>query len=183
MTLQIATLLTAAILLLLGCPLAWNGKPIKTLYTAALRDKFLAFILFGTGSAWFLYNTLQLGPADFGNFKNLIFGISLAVAISCWFYLPDFLSVRGAAILTLLTAAEFLEAAFGLYEIPQRLAMVIAVYIGIVAALYLGAAPYRLRDFFGWLFAENLRPRILGAIMAAYGIILVLVSFTYPAYT
>lgn len=182
MSLQIATWLVAFVLLALGLPLAWNGKPVEQWYRGALRDKFLALILFGAGSAWFLYKVLQLGPADFGNFRQLIFGIGLAVAIASWFYLPDFLAVRGAAILQLMAASEVLTAAFGHYEIPQRLLMVSIVYVGIVIALYLGTVPYRLRDFFGWLFAQSLRPRVLGGIMAAYGLALVLVSFSYPPY-
>ena len=86
-------------------------------------------------------------------------------------YLPDFLAVRGIATLVLFYAREALNAAF-LQEPQSRLFLVSIVYVGIVAALYLAAWPYRLRDFLDWLYSVNLRPRVLGAALAGYGLLL-----------
>ena len=57
--------------------------------------------------------------------------------------------------------------------------MVSAVYVAIVAAIFLGGYPYRLRDFFGWLFARASRPRLLGTLFASYGLLLSILAFTY----
>jgi len=52
-------------------------------------------------------------------------------------------------------------------------------YVAIAAAIYLGGYPYRLRDFFGWLFARPGRPKALGALLASYGLLLSVLAFTY----
>jgi len=102
-----------------------------------------------------------------------------ALGILSMKYVPDFLAVRGLSILVLLGAWPLLHAAFMEYRYPQRLIMVTFVFLAIVAALYLAAVPYRLRDFFQWLFARSGRARILGRGLLAYGLVLVVVAFTY----
>jgi hypothetical protein len=39
--------------------------------------------------------------------------------------------------------------------------------------------PFRLRDFIQWLFATGERPRVIGAAVAVYGMVLGVVAFTY----
>jgi len=85
----------------------------------------------------------------------------------------------GLSILTLLIATPLLNAAFMEYTHPQRLFMVTLVFAAVIAALYLAALPYRLRDFFQWLFATPGRGRALGAGLLGYGILLNVVAFTY----
>jgi hypothetical protein len=132
----------------------------------------------GIASAWFLYKVLNLGPADFGQYRHLLFVVFLVTALGSFYYVPDFLAVRGLAALVLLVAAELLGAAF--LEPPQsRLFLVSFVYLAIVAALYLGASPYRLRDFLDWLYRKDVRPRVFGGIFAAYGAVLLVVALTY----
>ncbi len=53
------------------------------------------------------------------------------------------------------------------------------VYLCIVAAIILGANPYKLRDFFEWLYSKAARSRIFGGIFAAYGLLLLGVAFSY----
>jgi hypothetical protein len=65
------------------------------------------------------------------------------------------------------------------YQHPQRLLMVTEVYVGLSLALYLAAAPYRLRDFFGWLFQQPIRPRLVGSALLASGLATVATAFTY----
>jgi hypothetical protein len=87
--------------------------------------------------------------------------------------------VRGLCILTLLAATPLLDAAFMEYDRPQRLFLVTAVFAAVVAALYLAAVPYRLRDFFQWLLATPGRGRAFGVGLLVCGISLTLVAFTY----
>ena len=53
------------------------------------------------------------------------------------------------------------------------------VSVAIVIALILGANPYKLRDFFEWLYKKEVRPRVFGGIFVVYGFLLAVVAFTY----
>ena len=128
---------------------------------------------------WTLYRITQLGEADFGRYRTILFVAFAALAVLSFRYVPDFLAVRGTAALTLLTADTILNSAFMQYMLPQRLFLVSVVYLAIFLALYLAVAPYRARDFFNWLFATSSRPRFFGMITATYGLILLIVALTY----
>jgi hypothetical protein len=60
-----------------------------------------------------------------------------------------------------------------------RLFFVVPFYVGIALSLYLGYSPFRLRDFFGWLFANTSRPRTLGLIFLLYGGFVSVLAFAY----
>ena len=178
MTLFQATLFTGLFLIAFGGHFLWHGMNSANSVQALPRSKAAAVVLLGTAAAWFLYKVLHLGPADFGQYKNILFLIFLVTALGSFYYVPDFLAVRGLAALILLTAGVLLDAAY--MQLPQtRLFLVSFVYLAIVAALILGASPYKLRDFLGWLYAGAARPRLFGAAFAAYGLLLVGLSFTY----
>ena len=72
-----------------------------------------------------------------------------------------------------------LDAAYMEYDKPQRLLMVTVVYVGIASGIWLGAQPWRMRDFLGWLLAQPVRARGLGGVLAGYGLLLSIVAFTY----
>jgi hypothetical protein len=55
--------------------------------------------------------------------------------------------------------------------------MVSIVYVAISLAIWLGAQPWRLRDFLNWLFAKEGRSRGFGGFLVAYGALLCGVSF------
>ena len=90
-------------------------------------------------------------------------------AIACWKAISK---SRGACALVLIGAAPFLDAAYMQYDRPARLFMVSLVYVALALSIWLGAQPWRLRDFFNWLFAREARSRILGGLFVAYGIVL-----------
>lgn len=179
MSLTLATLLPGLILIALGLPLLARGASVGPLFKAFPRSRAGAVICFGGGALWFLYEVWNLSPADFGDY-HVILTIGFAVlALLAFRAIPDFLAVRGVAVLLLLSASPLLRAAYMEYEHPQRLLMVSLVYVGIAAALYLGAVPFRLRDALGWLFARPGRTRVAGAVLAGYGLLLSVVAFTY----
>ncbi len=178
MTLFQATISTGIFLVLLGGHYAWHGSKTATRTRAFPRSQIAALLLLGTASSWFLYKIMHLGPADFGQYKHLIFLLFLITAVGSFFFVPDFLAVRGLAALTLLTSGVLLDAAY--MEAPlTRLFLVTFVYLMIVLSLYLGASPYRLRDFFDWLYQKELRSRVIGGALVAYGMLLISVSLTY----
>lgn len=178
MTLFQATLLTGIFLIAFGAHFLWHGMRSAASVQAFPRSQMAAYILFGAAAAWFLYRVTQLGPADFGQYKHLLFGLFLIVAVGSFHYVPDFLAVRGLAALILLMAGLLLDAAY--MELPTaRLFLVSFVYLAIVAALIFGANPYKMRDFLAWLYRKEPRPRLFGGIFAAYGLLLVGVALTY----
>lgn len=177
MTLFQATLFTGIALVAFGAHFLWHGMRSAQSVQAFPRSRVAAYVLLGTAAAWFLYKITQLGPADFGQYKNLLFGLFLVIAVGALIYVPDFLAVRGLAALLLLTAGALLEASFMHYG--TALVLKVFVYIAIVIALILGANPYKLRDFFEWLYKSETRPRVFGGIFATYGLLLLGVAFTY----
>lgn len=180
MSLFTATLVPAGLLMLLGVLLLWNSPQVQKVALGWPRSTKAAVILMGLGGAWFLWHVLQLKQADFGDYKNYLFAGFLAVGILSFFHLPDFLAVRGLGILLLLGARELLAAAY-MQDPQSRLFLVGFVYVVIALTLYVGASPYRMRDFNNWLFESNNRPRLLGGLLGGYGLLLAGVAFNYPS--
>ncbi len=178
MSLFWATLVPGLVLLAVGGLLLWGGVPVRRGAFAMLRSDLTTYLFFGGGVAWFLWHVANLGEADFGNIRHFLLVLFGAVALLSFVYVRDFLAVRGLCILMLLSARELLDAAYMQYDSPQRVAMVLLVYVGVGLALYLGALPFRLRDAFEWTFKKN-RSRMVGGAVAGYGLLLGAVAFTY----
>lgn len=181
MSLFLATLLPGLLLVLLGALLCWNGAPVAAGAKALPRSANAARVLFGGAALCFLWRLSRTGEADLIFFQTpqpvmIAFG---ALAVLAFFYAPDFLAVRGLSVLILLGAEPVLRAAYMQWDHPQRLLMVTAVYVFLAAGLFLAAYPFRLRDFFDWLFRTPGRPRALGAGLLAYGLATAAAAFTY----
>lgn len=179
MSILVATLIPGVILLVLGSLLLLNNSAVVSMFKSFPRSKAAAVVLFGAGALWFLYNIYHLSEADFGEFRKGLFIGFAAVAVLSFFYAADFLAVRGACVLMLLAAMPLLDAGYMVYDPPQVFLYKAVVYLGIALAIYLGAAPYRLRDFFQWIFAHPRRPRALGGVLGVTGLALTVVAFTY----
>jgi hypothetical protein len=177
MSLSVATLLPGLLLLLLGLPLLLDHSGAKAAIAAFPRSATVGNVVFGAAAAWFLYNIWHLSNADFGEYRTLLFIGFAAVAVLAFKCVPDFLGVRGACALVLLAASPFLNAAYMEYDHPPRLFMVGLVYIAIALAIWIGAQPWRLRDFLDWLFARGARSRGMGGLLVAYGILLCCAAF------
>ena len=179
MSLTLATLLPGLVLIALGLLFLINHAAVTTSIKRLPRSRTAAIVFFGLGAAWFLYRVWHLSEADFGQYRVQLFFFFLVVAAAAFVVVPDFLAVRGLAVLTLLVATPLLDAAYMEYHLPQRLFMVTAVFVAVALAIYLGASPFRLRDFFEWLYRRPQRARVLGAALAGYGVLLSIVAFTY----
>lgn len=179
MTLTLATLLPGALLLLLGSALLVPSTTVAASLKAFPRSRKAAYLCFGAAAAWFLAIIWRLPSIDFGDYHVPLFLAFGAIAVLSFKYVPDFLAVRGVCVLVLLGASPILGAAYMHYELPRRLWMVTAVYVAIALALWLGAQPYRLRDFLEWLYARPGRARGVGGLLAAYGLLLCALAFTY----
>ncbi len=179
MSLLLATLLPGLFLLALGVPLLLHSSRAIAILKATPRSTNAAIFFFGAGAIWFLWNVLHLSAADFGEYRVYLALGFTAIALLAFKCVPDFLAVRGLCVLVLLSASPLLGAAYMQYQLPQRLFLVTLVYVFIALAIWLGASPFRLRDFFEWLFACPSRTRGVGAALAAYGLLLGVVAFTY----
>jgi hypothetical protein len=181
MSLFLATLLTGLGLTALGVLLLLNSPVVIATLKALPRSPAATLVFFGGGLLWFLVRVANMGDADrIVGSSNVPWVLGFAVlGVLSIKYVPDFLAVRGLSILTLLVATALLDAAFMEYDHPQRLFLVSLVFVAVLAALYLAAVPYRLRDFFQWLLAGPARARAFGLGLLVYGLLLNLVAFTY----
>ncbi|HUR60352.1 MAG TPA: hypothetical protein VM029_21695 [Opitutaceae bacterium] len=179
MSLPLATLIPALLLIAIGVPLLLNHSGCAAALKAFPRSTAAAYVFFGMGAAWFLHAIWHLSVADFGEYRKWLFVGFLLVAVLSFKCVPDFLAVRGLAALILMGAMPLLDAAYMEYDKPQRLVMVSLVYAALAAAIWLGAQPWRLRDFLGWLLARPSRTRAVGGGLAVYGLLLGLVAVTY----
>lgn len=173
MSLFTAALLTGLVLTLVGALLIVNAPPVAALARAFPRSRRAAWVTMGLGAAWTLYHVLHLGESDFGNYRHAIFAAFALLALASFKYIPDFLSVRGACILALLVANVLLSASFMHHGEPPHLILNIFAYVMILLALWFAVSPFRVRDFFQWLFARPNRPRAVGSILGLYGLALV----------
>jgi hypothetical protein len=178
MSLFWATLLVGLILFLLGGLFIWNPSWFGQRLKDFPRSTWATWVFFGAGAVWFLWIVAHLGEADFGAYRQWLFLLFAAVGLGAFFYVPDFLAVRGIAILGLLSSRHLLDVA---YMQPQasRLVLVTFVYLWIAFSLYMGAAPYRMRDLLGWLYAKIHRVRLLGIVFSLYGAALGWVALNY----
>lgn len=181
MTLFVATLLTGAIIFCLGIAVFWSSETIRKAVVALPRSAWASALLFGTATLWFLSRVSTLAEADLVFFQSplpVMVGFGL-LAVLAYIYVRDFIAVRGLCVVSLLAAERLLGVAYAQYAYPQRLLMVTAVYIAICLSLYLAVAPYRLRDFFEWLFRRTVRTRLFGVILLLYGAVTTASAFTY----
>jgi hypothetical protein len=179
MSLTVATLIPGLLFLALGIPLLLNSSGYAAVLKSFPRSTAAAYLFFGVGAAWFLYAIWHLSPADFGEYRTYLFCGFLIVALLSFKCVPDFLAVRGLATIVLMGAMPLLDAGYMNFDHPQIVFYKIAVYLGIAGAIWLGAQPWRLRDFFGWLFAQPGRPRGVGGALTGYGLLLTIVAFSY----
>jgi hypothetical protein len=179
MSLTAATLIPGLLLVALGGGLASGSRSVATSLKRLPRSMRAAGIFFTAGAAWFLYRIWNLPSADFGDYRNLLLVFFAVLAVLSFVCVPDFLAVRGLAVLALMAATPLLDAGYMNYDHPQIYLYKIPVFLAVFAAIWLGAQPWRLRDFFDWVFHPGNRARVVGGAMFGYGILLVGVAFSY----
>jgi hypothetical protein len=179
MNLFVYSILTAVLLVAIGTAFAVNRSTINSWIQKFPRSQKLSVLFLSAGFAWFVLGHIKdLSAADFGEYKVLIGAVALFICVCSYIYVKDFLAVRALCILCLFYSREVLDAAF-LKEPETRLFLVSIIYLLIVASLYFGAWPYRMRDFLNWLFCKPSASIIFGLILAGCGLLLFGISFTY----
>ena len=172
--------------LLLGCGLALPQiyglvRPKQFAETAKKFPRHFAIgvILMLLGTAWFVWNVSNEPIADFSAFKKpMMFGFAAVGILSCIF-IPDFLAVRGFAVVLLLLGK--LMVATGrphLGESPFVLVFQGWAYVYIVAGMVFTVAPWKLRDLINFTTATETRVRLGSALRLAFALFIVILGLT-----
>lgn len=177
MNLQSFCFFTSLILIVVACCFFPDSEKWTNKLKKLPRSKTLSFISMSLGAIWFLYrHVLNLSEADFGDYKSIITLVSVFILVSSFYFTKDFLAVRGICILLLFYSREALDAAY-LVESQSKLILVTLIYLLIIAALYFGSWPYRMRDFMDYIFTNKIRSRFLGALLLVNGLLLFQIGF------
>lgn len=160
----------AGVLVKKGKLLEWKKK--------MLYNRPLGVALWTAAVVWTLWEVTKLGPADFGNFKNLLFVIFLGLGVSSIWMLKDYLLVRAGCVVWLFVSWWLLKTAY-LQPEWTKVFFVASVYVTIVGALYFVVAPWRARDILETLKKKPQLRRTVGWAYVAWGLVLVGAAVSY----
>lgn len=175
-----AWILVTLVGLAYGLPQIWGllkPEEFKARWRAFPRSNLWGNILMPLGTIWFLYNLRQDKVADFEAFKPIMFlGFSIIGFGACAF-VRDFLAVRGLAVVVLLIAHQVLMAIQWL-DTQWRLVVTVWCYLCILAAVWITISPWRLRDYIGWMSANEKRLRVGSLARLAFGLLVAVIGVT-----
>jgi hypothetical protein len=141
------------------------------------RCEWSGYALMAIGTSWFLYNFNRETLQEFLAYKNLLLLGFATLAIAACIFVRDFLAVRGLSICLLLLGWFTLNATRWA-ESPWRLVLVTWAYLWIVCSMWWTVSPWRLRDYIQWLTASPARLRLISALKAAFGLVVMLLGLT-----
>jgi len=179
MTLTLANLIVAVLLLGAGLPLLLNSSAWAATLKRFPRSRTAAYVLFSAGAAWFLYAVWHLSMADFGEYRGYLFIGFALIAVLSFKCVPDFLAVRGLCAVVLMGAMPLLDAGYMNFESWAIDVYKVAIFVAIAGAIWLAAQPWRMRDFIGWLLARPGRARTLGGVLTGYGLLVAGLALTF----
>jgi len=107
--------------------------------------------------------------ADFSAYKNvMMLGFGLVGVLTCIF-VTDFLAVRGLAIVLMLLGKLMVDTGRPhLGESPLVLVNQGLAYVFVLLGMWLTITPWRLRDWFDWLTANEMRVRLSCAVRLVF---------------
>jgi hypothetical protein len=143
------------------------------------RSLFLGRLLMLWATLWFLYYVRLESLADFAAAKRYMLLGFLTLGIGTCIFVRDFLAVRGVAVLFLLLAKLMVDT--GRPHLGQsHLVLVVQAwaYILVLAGIWLTISPWRLRDFIGWMTANERRIRVGCALRLVFGLFVAALGFT-----
>lgn len=173
------SVLAGAFLVALGLPFLIAPQRLTGPLRAFPRHRLTGVLTMLLGGGWFIWKVLQLGAADFGDYKELMALLFAGTLIASILYVQDFLAVRGVAILLLLIANVGLKGAFGLYDIPGRLVLVTVLYVIIFGGIVYGLMPYLMRDTVDFLTRDPWRLRATGILISLSGVSIWAAALSY----
>lgn len=141
------------------------------------RSELWGYILMPLGTVWFLWNLKQDQIADFAAFKPALFIGFAVVGFGACLFVRDFLAVRGLAVMVLLLAHLTLNT-IRWVDTEWRLVVTTWAYVWVVLAIWFSISPWRLRDFIGWLTANEARIRATSLARLIFGLIVAVIGLT-----
>ncbi len=130
-------------------------------------------------TVWFLWNLSQESVSDFATFKNVLFVLFAGVGIGACFFVHDFISVRGLAVVFLLLAKLMVDSGRPMLDKTHwTLVIQTWAYLMVIAGIWLTVAPWRLRDMLNWATANETRVRIGSTIRLAFGLFVAVLGLT-----
>lgn len=168
MNLFSAYALTGGVLCAAGAALCFAGTRLAPALTAFPRSRAAGNLLWAAALAWFAYHLATIGEVDLAGFPRWSFFVLFGGAgVLAFRFLADLLPLRALAVLTLFVCNELLKIGFG--QTPRSCVLAGTAYLLIVGALWVGAAPYVLRDALAFSTRTPGRSRAVGGALLLLG--------------
>ncbi|HSI84286.1 MAG: hypothetical protein ACAI35_16230 [Candidatus Methylacidiphilales bacterium] len=136
----------------------------------------MGVILTLVGGAWFIWVTDTADLGELGPYKYKFMAAWAIGTVLQILFMPAFLSVRGLAWIMLLSVNVILDGAFVL-DTSSRLVMTSLAYLWAIAAMFLIASPYLLRDAIDFACKTEARCRAFCIPGVAFGMLLIALGF------
>jgi len=149
------------------------GRMWRAFPRSAWTGRFLAAIALVWSAFWL--QAMPLGPlTPLKTFLPILVPVAV-VAVSV--FADDLLACRALGGVMVLIPAPLLSSAQW-HPSPWRFVVIVAAYILAVTGMYAIAAPFRLRDALEWATQTPGRLRVLAALEASFGLLLIVLSLT-----
>jgi hypothetical protein len=143
------------------------------------RNFSIGVALMMIGTLWFLWNVNNEPIADFAPLKPYMMTGFAAVGVLSCIFIPDFLAVRGLAVVLLLLGKLMVDTGRPhLGESPFVLVIQGWAYVLIVAGIWFTITPWRLRDLLSLATANEKRVLIGSAVRLAFALFIVTLGLT-----
>lgn len=130
------------------------------------------------GTAGFEYNLAGDTISDFKDWKPLLQILFGVAGLGSCFFLQDYLSIRGLAIVMFMIGFVMLETQRW-HESPWKNVITTWAYFMIVMAMWFVVSPWRARDWVGWHLASESRLRTGLMLRAAFGVFVTVLGLTF----
>ncbi len=182
MTLDTAYWILGGALCVLGACLLVLGTKVSVFLHRLPRSRIATVVLWGGALAWFLYHIVTIAEVDLAGFPRWLVAVLFGGAgVLAFKYLDDLLSLRAIGVLALFASNELLRAGFG--HTPYSCVLAGTTYLLIIVGIWIGAAPYVLRNFIFKLCESKRFARVSGAVFFVIGLanIANVIFFSPPA--
>lgn len=135
------------------------------------RSELWGGLLLAVATAWAAWLAGTMNLMEYTRFRPIFVLAAVALGVTSWLYVREFIAVRALGVLFLLGANVLLDACF-LREDALRLIVVGYAYAMVVMGMIMVGAPYLLRDVIGWYFANPFRGKLLLFLEMVSGLVL-----------
>ena len=152
-----------------GC--LWNYEQAVSWWRTFPRSEPIGGVLLVLATVWAAWLAGTMNLMEYTRFRPLFVLAAVALGVTSWLYVREFIAVRALGVLLLLGANILLDACF-LREDKLRLIAVGYAYVLIVKGMCMVGAPYLLRDAIDWAFASPFRGKLLLLFGLAFALVL-----------